>query len=34
MGQREKAIQYYEMALAMDPEIEFAKVSLVKLRQG
>ncbi|MGD2029134.1 MAG: tetratricopeptide repeat protein, partial [Desulfobacterales bacterium] len=34
MGQKGKAIQYYEMALAMDPEIDFARESLVKLRQN
>jgi ribosomal protein S12 methylthiotransferase accessory factor len=34
MGQKAKAIQYYEMALAMDPEIEFAKDSLSKMRQN
>ena len=34
MGQKGKAIKYYEMALAMDPKIEFAKDSLVRLRQN
>jgi ribosomal protein S12 methylthiotransferase accessory factor len=33
MGQKGKAIKYYEMALAMDPKIEFARNSLIKLRQ-
>ena len=34
MGQKGKAIKYYEMALAMDPKIEFARDSLIKLRQN
>jgi len=34
MGQKRKAIKYYEMALAMDPKIEFARNSLIKLRQN
>jgi len=34
MGQKGKAIKYYEMALAMDPKIEFARNSLIKLRQN
>jgi ribosomal protein S12 methylthiotransferase accessory factor len=34
MGQKEKAIKYYEMALAMDPKIEFARDSLIKLREN
>jgi hypothetical protein len=34
MGQKGKAIQYYEMALAMDPEIEFARKNLLRLRQS
>ena len=33
MGQKKEAIQYYEMALAMDPAIEFARDNLTKLRQ-
>jgi hypothetical protein len=32
MGQKEKAIEYYETALAIDPSIGFAKDNLVKLR--
>lgn len=31
MGQKEKAIQYYEMALAIDPSIDFARDNLMKL---
>ncbi|MCJ7540744.1 MAG: tetratricopeptide repeat protein, partial [Desulfobacterales bacterium] len=34
MGQKEKAIQYYEMSLAMDPSIEFARENLLKLGQN
>jgi len=33
MGQKEKAIQYYKLALTMDPAIEFARDNLTKLRQ-
>jgi ribosomal protein S12 methylthiotransferase accessory factor len=33
MGQKEKAIQYYEISLAMDPSIEFARENLLKLAQ-
>ena len=32
MGQKEKAAAYYEMALAIDPTIEFARENLEKLR--
>jgi len=31
MGQKEKAIHYYEMALAIDPSIDFARENLMKL---
>jgi ribosomal protein S12 methylthiotransferase accessory factor len=34
MGQKRNAIKYYEMALAMDPKIEFARDSLIRLRQN
>jgi len=34
MGQKEKAIQYYETSLAMDPSIEFARENLLKLGQN
>jgi ribosomal protein S12 methylthiotransferase accessory factor len=34
MGQKEKAVQYYEMSLAIDPSIEFARENLLKLRQN
>lgn len=33
MEEKDKAILFYEIALAMDPEIDFAKDSLEKLRQ-
>ena len=33
MGQRDKAIRYYEMALTLDASIEFARENLEKLRQ-
>jgi hypothetical protein len=33
MGQKENAIKYYKMALAMDSAIEFARDNLAKLRQ-
>ncbi len=33
MGLRTKAIRYYEMALALDPSIEFAKENLKKLKR-
>jgi ribosomal protein S12 methylthiotransferase accessory factor len=32
MEETDKAILFYEIALAMDPEIDFAKDSLEKLR--
>ena len=32
MGKKEKAIKYYEMALAMDPAIDFARNNLDKLQ--
>ncbi len=31
LGNKEKAIEYYQMALALDPSIEFARDNLVKL---
>ena len=34
MGDRKKAIEHYELALAMDPTITFAKESLEKLRSS
>jgi ribosomal protein S12 methylthiotransferase accessory factor len=34
MGQKEKAIHYYEMSLAIDPSIEFARENLLKLGQN
>jgi hypothetical protein len=34
MGQKEKAIQFFEMALAMNPSIEFARENLLKLSQN
>jgi ribosomal protein S12 methylthiotransferase accessory factor len=34
MGHKEKAIEYYETALAMDPSIGFARDNLVKLRRN
>lgn len=33
MGKRGKAINYYEIALSIDPEIDFARNNLEKLRQ-
>ena len=32
MGEREKAVKYYIMALEIDPTIEFARDSLIKLQ--
>jgi ribosomal protein S12 methylthiotransferase accessory factor len=34
MGKIEEAIKYYEMALAMDPAIDFARDNLKKLQQN
>ena len=31
MGDKENAVRYYEMALALDPGIEFARENLEKL---
>ncbi|MDF1591332.1 MAG: YcaO-like family protein [Desulfobacterales bacterium] len=33
MGDPEKAIRYYELALALDPSIEFARENLVKIQR-
>jgi ribosomal protein S12 methylthiotransferase accessory factor len=33
MGKRGKAIKYYEIALSIDPSIDFARINLEKLRQ-
>lgn len=33
MGDPEKAIRYYELALAIDPSIEFAKENLIKMQR-
>jgi ribosomal protein S12 methylthiotransferase accessory factor len=33
MGQSEKAIRYYEMALTLDASIEFARDNLAKLKK-
>ena len=33
MGKRGKAIKYYEIALSIDPSIDFARINLKKLRQ-
>ena len=34
MGETQKAIDYYEMALALEPGIEFARDNLKQLKQG
>ena len=31
MGENEKAVYYYKVALELDPSIEFAKVALTRL---
>jgi len=31
IGKKDKAIQYYEIALSIDPSIDFAKINLEKL---
>ena len=33
MGDPEKAIRYYELALAIDPSIDFARENLIKIQR-